>query len=133
MKKRESSIKEVDLSRRERQIMDVLYERGRASAAEVLESMPSPPSYSAVRAMLRVLEDKGHVVHEQEGSRYIYLPSVPGEKVRDRALMRVVRTLFAGSAEHAVAALIEISRGDLDDAQLERMSKLIEDARKEGR
>ena len=121
------------LSRRERQIMDVLYERGKASSAEVLESMPDPPSYSAVRAMLRVLEEKGHVLHEQDGAKYIYAPAVPREAARDSAMRRLVQTFFGGSAEQAVAALIDISRGDLDDAQLRRMSRLIEQARKEGR
>jgi predicted transcriptional regulator len=121
------------LSRRERQIMDVLYERGRASAAEVLEALPDPPSYSAVRAMLRVLEEKGHAVHEQDGARYIYAPAVAREDARESALRRLVRTFFGGSTEQAVAALIDMSREELDDAQLRRMSRLIEQARKEGR
>jgi BlaI family transcriptional regulator, penicillinase repressor len=121
------------LSRRERQIMDVLYERGKASAAEVLEAMPDPPSYSAVRAMLRVLEEKGHALHEQDGTRYIYVPAVPREAARESALHRLVQTFFGGSTEQAVAALIDMSREQLDDAQLRRMSKMIEQARKEGR
>jgi predicted transcriptional regulator len=121
------------LSRRERQIMDVLYERGRASAAEVLEAMPSPPSYSAVRAMLRVLEEKGHVAHEQDGARYIYAPALPREQARESALRRIVQTFFGGSAEQAVAALIDISRDELDDTELRRLSQLIAKARKEGR
>jgi predicted transcriptional regulator len=121
------------LSRRERQIMDVLYERGRASAAEVLEAMPDPPSYSAVRAMLRVLEEKGHAIHEQDGARYIYAPAVPREAARESALKRLVQTFFGGSAEQAVAALIDMSREELDDEQLRRMSRLIAQARKEGR
>lgn len=128
-----ATAKETGLSRRERQIMDVLYARGRASAAEVLEAMPDPPSYSAVRALLRVLEEKGHVLHEQDGARYIYAPSVPREQVRDSALRRLVQTFFGGSAEQAVAALIDISREELDDEQLARMSRLISQARKEGR
>src|SRR5512134_3454517 len=86
--------REMSLSRRERQIMDVLYASGRASAAEVLEAMPDPPSYSSVRALLRVLEEKGHVVHEQDGARYIYAPAVPGEEVRESALRRLVQTFF---------------------------------------
>jgi BlaI family transcriptional regulator, penicillinase repressor len=121
------------LSRRERQIMDVLYERGKASAADVLEAMPDPPSYSAVRAMLRVLEEKGHALHEQDGARYIYAPAVPREAARESALQRLVQTFFGGSTEQAVAALIDMSREQLDDAQLRRMSKMIEQARKEGR
>ena len=123
----------ASLSRRERQIMDVLYARGRASAAEVLEAMPDPPSYSAVRALLRVLEEKGHAVHEQDGARYIYAPAVPREEVRESALKRIVQTFFNGSAEQAVAALIDISREELDDEQLGRMSRMIAKARKEGR
>jgi predicted transcriptional regulator len=124
---------EMSLSRRERQIMDVLYARGRASAAEVLEAMPDAPSYSAVRALLRVLEEKGHAVHEQDGARYIYAPAVPREEVRESALRRLVQTFFNGSAEQAVAALIDISREELDDEQLGRMSRMIAKARKEGR
>ena len=128
-----ANAREMSLSRRERQIMDVLYARGRASAAEVLEAMPDPPSYSAVRALLRVLEEKGHVVHEQDGARYIYAPSVPREEVRESALRRLVQTFFGGSTEQAVAALIDISREELDDEQLRRMSRMIAEARKEGR
>jgi BlaI family transcriptional regulator, penicillinase repressor len=124
---------EMSLSRRERQIMDVLYARGRASAADVLEAMSDPPSYSAVRALLRVLEEKGHAVHEQDGARYIYAPAVPREEVRESALRRLVQTFFNGSAEQAVAALIDISREELDDEQLGRMSRMIAKARKEGR
>jgi len=125
--------KPEQLSRRERQIMDVLYERGRASAAEVLEALPDPPSYSAVRAMLRVLEEKGHALHEQDGSKYIYLPAVPRETARESALKRLVQTFFGGSNEQAVAALIDMSREEMDDDQLRRMSRLIAQARKEGR
>jgi predicted transcriptional regulator len=121
------------MSRRERQIMDVLYERERASAAEVLEAIPDPPSYSAVRAMLRVLEEKGHVLHDQDGARYIYKPAVPRETARASALRRLVRTFFGGSTEQAVAALIDMSREELGDDELRRMSRLIERARKEGR
>ena len=131
MRKRERAPEH--LSRRERQIMDVLYERGKASAAEVLAAMPDPPSYSAVRAMLRVLEEKGHVLHEQDGARYIYAPEVPRETARESALARLVQTFFGGSAEQAVVALIDMSRENLDDEQLRRMSRLIDQARKEGR
>jgi predicted transcriptional regulator len=121
------------LSRRERQIMDALFARGRASAAEVLEAMPDPPSYSAVRAMLRLLEEKGLVRHEQEGQRYIYVPTVSRERARRSALTRLVQTFFGGSAEQAVAALLDMERSKLDDAQLDRLANMIEQAKKEGR
>ena len=121
------------VSRRERQIMDALYARGRASAAEVMESMPDPPSYSAVRAMLRLLEEKGLVRHEQEGQRYIYVPTVPAERASRSALTRLVQTFFGGSAEQAVAALLDMERSNLDDEQLDRLAKLIERAREEER
>src|SRR3954468_13494467 len=97
----------AQLSRRERQIMDVIYRRGRATAAEVLEDIPDPPSYSAVRAMLRLLEEKGHVRHEQDGPRYIFLPTVNRDRARKTALKHVVRTFFDGSATDAVAALLD--------------------------
>src|SRR4051812_33331225 len=121
----------VQLSRRERQIMDVIYRRGRATAAEVLQDLPDPPSYSAVRALLRLLEEKGHAHHEQDGPRYVYLPTVNRERARRSALTHVVRTFFDGSATDAVAALLD---GDaLEGAELDRLSALIEQARKEGR
>ena len=121
------------LSRRERQIMDILYERGRAAASEVLERLPDPPSYSAVRAMLRLLEEKGIVLHDREGARYIYRPAVSREKARRSALTRLVRTFFGGSTEQTVAALLESPTAKLDDEQLDRLARLIEEARKEGR
>lgn len=121
------------LSRRERQIMDVLYARGRATAQEVLEALPDPPSYSAVRALLRVLEDKGHVRHEQDGPRYAFLPVVAREKARRSALRRVLDTFFDGSTEQAVAALIDLQSAKLDPQELERLARLIDKARKEGR
>lgn len=121
------------LSRRERQIMDVLYARGRATAQEVLEALPDPPSYSAVRALLRVLEDKGHVRHEQDGPRYAFLPVVAREKARRSALRRVLDTFFDGSTEQAVAALIDLQSARLDPQELERLARLIDKARKEGR
>jgi predicted transcriptional regulator len=121
------------LSRRERQIMDVLYREGKATAADVLAQLPDPPGYSAVRAMLRVLEDKGHVKHEQDGPRYVYLPTVPREKARRSALRHLVRTFFDGSTEATVAALLDLSDTKISNAELQRLSKLIEQARKEGR
>jgi predicted transcriptional regulator len=120
------------LSRRERQIMDVIYRRGRATAAEVLEDIPDPPGYSAVRAMLRLLEEKGHVRHEQDGPRYVFLPIVNRDRARRSALTHVVRTFFDGSATEAVAALLN-DGGKLSDAELDRLSAMIEQAREEGR
>jgi predicted transcriptional regulator len=123
----------VSLSRRERQIMDVLYCRGQATAAEVLEDLPDPPSYSAVRAMLRVLEEKGHLRHDQQGPRYVFLPTVPRDQARRSALQQLVRTFFDGSTEQTVAALLDLSDSKLSDAELKRLSRLIDQARKEGR
>ena len=119
------------LSRRERQILDILYARGSATAAEVKDSLPDPPSYSAVRALLRILEEKGHARHETEGTRYVYLPSVPRESARTSALSRIVQTFFDGSAAQAAAALVD--SGSLSDDDLTRLSEMIERARKEGR
>jgi predicted transcriptional regulator len=119
------------LSRRERQIMEVIYSHGRATAAEVRENLPDPPSYSAVRAMLRILEDKGHVVHENDGPRYVFLPTVPREEARETALERLVETFFGGSPESAVAALI--NRDGLDAEALERIAEHVAEARNEGR
>jgi predicted transcriptional regulator len=121
------------LSRRERQIMEIVYERGRATSAEVRAHMPDPPSYSAVRAMLRILEEKGHLRHEQDGPRYVFLPTVPREEARETALRRLVRTFFGGSPEGAMAALLDLESDLLDDEALERLSELIEEAKKEGR
>lgn len=121
------------LSRRERQIMDAIYRLGRATAQEVQDNIPDPPSYSAVRALLRVLEEKGHVRHRQDGPRYVYLPTVPREKARGSALQQVVRTFFDGSAEDAMAALLDLSTDELSDAELDRLQELIDRARKEGR
>ena len=99
----------VHLSRRERQIMDIVYELDQASVADVLERLPDPPSYSAVRAMLRLLEEKGHLTHEQQGARYVYRPTVSRERARRSALRHLVRTFFEGSTEGAVAALTDES------------------------
>jgi BlaI family transcriptional regulator, penicillinase repressor len=121
------------LSRRERQIMDFLFERGKASVAEVLDGIPSPPGYSAVRATLRTLEQKGRVEHEEDGRAYIYRPTVKREAARKSALSHVLKTFFDGSAEQAVAALLEIRRTKLSAVELDRMSKLVEHAKREGR
>ncbi len=122
-----------DLSRRERQIMDVVYRLGKASVGEVLERIPDPPSYSAVRALMRILEEKGHLRHEQDGPRYLYLPTEPRDSARRSALSHMVRTFFGGSAEAAVAALLDPSNHRLDDGELDRLSALIEQARGQGR
>ena len=120
------------LSRRERQIMEVIYTQGQATAAEVLESLPDPPSYSAVRAMLKILEDKGHLVHESDGPRYVFLPTTPREQARETALRGVIQTFFGGSPENAVAALLKLD-DELDAQALERLAERIDQARKEGR
>src|SRR6478672_8639020 len=122
--------KHLHLSRRERQIMDVLYRRGRATAAEVREQIPDPPGYSAVRAMLRVLEEKGHVRHEEEALRYVFLPTASRAAATRSALSHLVETFFDGSSERAVAALLDAK---LSHAELDRLSALIESAKKEGR
>jgi len=121
-----------NLSRRERQIVDILYTLGRATAAEVRERLPNRPSYSAVRAMLRVLEEKGHVRHEEESLRYVFRPTLPREKAKRSALKHMLATFFDGSAEQAVAALLDGSAAKLSREELNRLSKLIEKAKKEG-
>jgi predicted transcriptional regulator len=119
------------LSRRERQIMDILYRRGRATAAEVNEELPGEPHSSTVRTQLRVLEEKGHVRHAEEGLRYVYMPAVPRRAARKSALKHVVDTFFDGSAEHAVAALLGGEATKISDEQLDRIADLIARARKE--
>ena len=121
------------LTRREREIMDILHRRGRATAHEVLEDLAEPPSYSAVRALLRLLEERGHVKHVQDGQRYIYAPAATREGARKSALAHVVRTFFAGSVEQAVAALVESSRTRLSKDELDRLAEVIDRAKKEGR
>jgi predicted transcriptional regulator len=121
------------LSRRERQIMDVIYRRGRATAAEVLAELPDPPSNSAVRALLRTLEEKGHLRHVQEGPRYVFLPTVPRDRARRSALRQLVRTFFDDSASQALAALLDLQSTDLSNDDLDRLAAMIDEARKEGR
>jgi len=123
----------LHLSRRERQIMDVLYQRGTASAAEVLESMPNPPSYSAVRALLRILEEKGHIRHEESEGKYVFSPTVSREKAKRSAIRHLVQTFFDGSREEAVAALLDTSSSKLSDSELERLQELIDKARQGGK
>jgi len=120
------------LTRRERQIMDVLYRRGRATAAEVMADLPGEPNYSTVRTQLRVLEDKGHIRHEEEGLRYVYAPAVPRHAARRSALKHLVETFFDGSAEQVVAAVLGGEASRLSDEDLERISELIDKARKDG-
>ncbi len=121
------------LSRRERQIMDVVYKAGRATAAEVREAMSDPPSYSAVRATMRVLEDKGHLRHIQDGPRYLYVPTLPKESAQESALQHLLRTFFDGKAESAVAALLDLKAGEMASEELDRLAALVEQARREGR
>jgi predicted transcriptional regulator len=121
------------LSRRERQIMDVIYRLGRATAADVHDALPDRPSYSTVRALLRVLEGKGHLRHIEDGPRYVYSPTVPRERARESALRQVVSTFFGGSTEAAVAALLDLSNARLSDSELNRLAGLIAQAKKEGR
>jgi predicted transcriptional regulator len=128
-----SSHLHADLGRRERQIVEVVYRLGRASVTEVLDNLPDPPSYSSVRAMLRILESKGHLKHEQEGPRYVYLPAIRRDAASRSALHHLVRTFFGGSTSRAVAALLENRDARLSDEEIERLSKLIHKTRKQGR
>lgn len=122
-----------NLSRRERQIMDIIYELNEATAAQVLDRLPNPPSYSAVRALLKVMEEKGHLNHKQDGPRYVFLPTLPREEARRNALKHLMETFFDGSTEKVVAALLNISEEELAEDDYKRLSELIESARKEGR
>lgn len=121
------------LSRRERQIMDILYRLEHATAAEVQENLPDPPSYSAVRSHLRILEEKGHVRHEQDGPRYVFSPTVPRDKAARRALNGVLENFFENSREQIVATLLDLDTRALSDDELDRLADLIDRARKEGR
>ena len=119
------------LSRRERQIMDVIYAQGQATVAEVTAALPDAPSYSAVRALLRILEQKGHLRHQQDGPRYVFLPTVSRDRARRSALRSLVRTFFDGSSAQAAAALID--RAQMSDEDFDRLAAAIDKARKEGR
>jgi BlaI family penicillinase repressor len=121
------------LTRRERQIMDVLFQKGEATVSDVMEALPDPPSYSAVRATMRILEEKGHLRHREEGPRYVYLPRVEPAEAREAALSHLLETFFAGSAEQAVMALAEMSDAELTPDQLERLADRIRKAGEEGR
>ena len=121
------------LTRREREIMEILHRLRRATAHEVQENLADPPSYSAVRALLRLLEERGHIKHVEEGQRYVYSPVAAPSEARRSALSQVVRTFFGGSVEQAVAALVDSSRPKLSQEELDRIAQVIERARKEGR
>jgi BlaI family penicillinase repressor len=121
------------LSRREREVMDVLYRRGEATVAEVMDDLKDPPTYSAVRSILRVLTEKGHIVHRADGPRYVYAPAVGRDRARKAALDHVVDTFFDGSAERTLAALLTRSDLDLTEAQIRRLAKEISQAGEEGR
>ena len=113
--------------------MDVLHARQQATAGDVLAALPDPPSYSAVRALLRILEDKGHVKHRREGAHYVYLPRVSRENASRSALKRVVSTFFQGSVTQAMAALLETADTQLSDADLNKLQQIIKQTKKEGR
>jgi predicted transcriptional regulator len=121
------------LSRRERQIMDIIYARGEATAAEVGEALPDPPAYSTVRTLLRILEEKGHLKHREDGPRYVFLPTETREKASRSALKRVVQTFFDGSLASAVAALVDGGSGKLSAEELQRIETIIESAKKKSR
>ena len=118
----------VKLSRRERQIMDIVYQRGRVSVADVLKDLPDPPTYSTVRALLRILEEKGYLIHKKDGKRYIYHPTQPRHLAGRSALKQIFQTFFDKSIEKTVIALV--SEVDLSDEELDRLSQLIEQAKK---
>jgi predicted transcriptional regulator len=123
----------IDLSRRESQIMEIVYRRGRATAAEVQEELADAPGYSSVRKLLQVLEEKGHLRHEEEGRRYVFLPIVPRESARRSVLRQVVDTFFGGSIERAVSSLLEEDATEMTDEELARIVRLARRARREGR
>lgn len=122
-----------DLSRRERQVMDILYRRGEATVAEVMNDLPDPPTYSAVRSILRILMEKKLITHREDGPRYVYLPAVNTDRARDDALKHVIRTFFDGSVEQAVAAVLRMSDAKLSDAEIAALSERIKATRVSGR
>lgn len=121
------------LSRRERQILDIVYRLEQASVSQVRAQMPEPPSYSAVRGLMRILEEKGHLQHGQQGPRYVYSATVPRDEARRSAMRHLVATFFDGSVEGAVATLLDLESAEADDETYERLAELIERAREEGR
>ena len=124
---------ETQLSRRERQIMDVLWERETATAKEIWRQIPDPPTYSSVRGTLRTLTTKGYVTYEEHGPRYVYRPTIPAQQAQRTALERLVKIFFGGNAEHAVAALLDVSSPNLTDSDFERLERLIEQAREDAK
>ena len=122
-----------DLPKRERQIVDALYQLGEGTVSEVIANLPDPPSYSAVRATLRVLEDKGVVRHRVDGPRYVYMPALSTNKAAGAAVKHLVTTFFGGSAEQAVMALLEANDVELKDEELDRLANRIRETRKNGR
>jgi len=128
----DSRVRET-LSRREREIMEVIYRRGQATVAEVIEGMADPPGYSAVRALMNILEEKGHLSHKKAGARYVYLPTRPRRSAGREALRRLADTFFGGSVPDTVAALLDLSRDELTPEEMDRLAEMIEEARKEGR
>ena len=123
----------TELTRRESQIMEILHRRGRATAAEVLSELPDPPGYSSVRKLLEILTDKGYVSHEHDGPRYVYSPTMSAQQARRSALQQLLRTFFDDSTEQAVAALLELKGPKLSAAELDRIAKLADRAKREGR
>jgi BlaI family penicillinase repressor len=121
------------LSRRERQVMDILHRRGEATVTEIMGDLPDPPTYSAVRSVLRILDERGFVRYKEDGPRYVYFPAVAAEAARDDALAHVVRTYFAGSPEQAVTALLRMSDVEMKDEDVDRLRKTINRARQRGR
>jgi predicted transcriptional regulator len=132
MPKRSPELPPAALSRRERQVMDILVRRAEATVNEVMEDLPDPPTYSAVRSILRILVEKGHVVHREQGLRYVYLPAVDTNALRDQALKHVIRTFFDGSADQAIAAVLKISDSKLSDDDIARLQERIRRARQKG-
>jgi BlaI family transcriptional regulator, penicillinase repressor len=130
---KESPDNPTALSRRERQVMDILYRRGEATVAEVMTDLPDPPTYSAVRSILRILMEKDMITHREDGPRYVYLPAVNTDRARDDALKHVIRTFFDGSAEQAVAAVLRMSDADLSASEVDQLREKIKKARVSGR
>jgi BlaI family penicillinase repressor len=122
----------MNLSRRERQIMDVVFERGQATAADIRAALPDPPSYSTVRTQLRVLEEKGLLTHVEQGPRYVFSPTIPAERARVTALQHLKRTFFSDSTENVVSALLNLPDSDMSDEDFDRLTRLIQQARREG-
>jgi BlaI family penicillinase repressor len=124
---------ELTLSRRERQVMDILHRRGEATVAEIMGELPDPPTYSAVRSVLRILAEKELILHKEDGPRYVYFPAQPTERAREDVLAHVVRTYFAGSPEQAVTALLRMADADMSSEEIERHREAIRRAREGGR